>query len=230
MFEKIKVWFMLKIMSIKFAIKIININRVVKSPTLRSVVYHKIFKKVNDAIETENFSADYFIDNHPVWVDYYENNEWEYVGLVCPGIANLGVVSPFVVKVKNSLTDVAVGYLIILPTSFKDDPELEKFVIHHELGHIYFGDLENTEVGECIHDDEKEFRANRFACERLKLSTSVAEEHIRHMGKKILIDTAMFVGADKGKTLDEFIDYIELLLSNNKGINKEINDIRKFSY
>ena len=231
MFNKIKAWFYAQLMSIKFTLKIINVNRAVKSPTLRSTVYHKIFKKINEAIDTGNYnSADYFIDSQPVWVDYYESDAWEFVGLICPGIANLGVVSPFVIKVKNSFTNVGIGYLIIMPTSFKTNDELEKFVIYHELGHVYFGDIEKTEIGECVHALFKEFRANRYACEQLRLDTSVAEEHIRHMGKKILIDTAMLVGVDKGKTLQEFRDYIELLLRNNKGINKEINDIRKFSY
>ena len=232
MFNKIKAWFLLKIMSMKFAIKINNVNRTVKSPSVKSIIYHKIFKKINEIIETGNYdSANYFIDGQPVWVDYFDHDKWEFVGLICPGIVKIGVVSPLIISIKRSFMDEdgeGFGYLIILPTSFKTNDEFEKFVIYHEIGHIAFETYETIEIEKCVcaHDIEKEFFANNYACIKLMLDISVAEEYIRRMGELILIDTTMLIGTHNGKKLKEYLDYIQLLLINNKSINEEINDIR----
>ena len=234
MINKIITWINLKIINFRYMEKIRSCTNI-SDPLFITSCCNKVFDPIRPGMDVncnyKNIYKKYEINNLPVWVKFYDDYAWEDVAIAIPYAFKTGLIVPFSTKICDVNTQEDLGYLVMIPKSFESSDELFiNFVIYHELGHIYYGDLDNSLKGEYLFDIEKEYLANRYSCEQLNLDVNEAAKYLRKSTEKSLISTSIYLDLHRNKTLSEFEEFIKQMVDYNSWINKQIKNIKKIVY
>lgn len=113
-----------------------------------------------------NCNCDYIINGYPIWVEPIDSSEYLKLGNIFPNISNFGLISPVCSGLFDSQDRTKMfGYIILIPFEYLDDMKLYEFVLGHELGHISYGHLLNSN-GKIVNDDAKEIDVDKYSLTR----------------------------------------------------------------
>lgn len=167
MFDKIKAfWALQKIsfyISYEMAYKA-SLNNM--NFTKKNYLLSKIFNRPAEYIDSvcNVYNHDYTTSGgEPIWVVELDTSDYVDAAAVIPVIARIGLVAPFVTNVINLATKDHVGYMIIIPSTFKNvDEKVKKFLIGHEIGHIESGHMFQIKNGTVSRKISREYEADLF--------------------------------------------------------------------
>jgi hypothetical protein len=117
-------------------------------------VFQKLVERANDYIEHDKETYDFKTEcdgddtgkEYPIWIETIEDSDFFLLGRYIPTMYNLGVITPIVSPVVNTETNELKGFLIVVPKSYRQEKDLERFTIGHEFGHIANGDFIGVDV------------------------------------------------------------------------------------
>ena len=162
MFEKIKYLIEMNIIGFWYSFYT-NYMKIKFSSTFSTRVFNRPIEYLNDP---SNVKCDYIIGGYPVWVEPIECSEYLKLGTIFPNISNFGLISPVCSGLFDSQDRTKVfGYIVLIPFEYFDDMKLYEFVLGHELGHISYGHLLNSN-GKIVNDDVKEIEADKYSLTR----------------------------------------------------------------
>ena len=133
-------------------------------------VFEKLVKRANDYVEYNKETYDLKTEcdgddtgkEYPIWIETIEDSDFFLLSRFIPTMYNLGVITPIVSPVVNTETNELKGFLIVVPKSYRQEKDLERFTIGHEFGHIVNGDFIGVDVTEkkLVTSDEIESLAD----------------------------------------------------------------------
>jgi hypothetical protein len=133
--------------------------------TKKNYLLSKIFDRAAEYIDSLYCTNwDYITSGgEPIWVVELDPSDYVDAAAVIPVITRIGLVAPFVTNVINLATKDHVGYIIIIPSTFKDvDEKVKKFLIGHEIGHIESGHMFQIKNGTVSRKISREYEADLF--------------------------------------------------------------------
>ena len=162
MFDKIKYIIEMNIVGFWYSFYT-NYMKIKFSSTFSTRVFNRPIEYLNNP---SNDKCDYIIGGYPVWVEPIECSEYLKLGTIFPNISNLGLISPICSGLFDSQDRTKVfGYIVLIPFEYFDDMKLYEFVLGHELGHISYEHLLDSN-GKVVNDDGKEIDADKYSLTR----------------------------------------------------------------
>ena len=162
MFEKIKYLIEMNVIGFWYSFYT-NYMKIKFSSTFSTRVFNRPIEYLNDP---SNVKCDYIIGGYPVWVEPIECSEYLKLGTIFPNISNFGLISPICSGLFDSQDRTKVfGYIVLIPFEYFDDMKLYEFVLGHELGHITYKHLSDSN-GKIVNDDGKEIKADQYSLTR----------------------------------------------------------------
>ena len=126
-------------------------------------VFNRPIEYLNDS---SNVKYDYIINGYPVWVESIKCSEYLKLGNIFPNISNVGLISPVCSELFDSRDRTRMfGYIVLIPFEYLDDMKLYEFVLGHELGHISYKHLSDSN-DKIVNDDVKEIEADKYSLTR----------------------------------------------------------------
>ena len=126
----------------------------------------RVLNRPTDYLNGLSDKCDHIINGYPIWVEPIECSEYLKLGNIFPNISNIGLISPVCSELFDSRDRTRMfGYIVLIPFEYLDDMKLYEFVIGHELGHISYRHLPDSN-GKIVNDDVKEIEADKYSLTR----------------------------------------------------------------
>lgn len=174
--------------------------------------------------------CDYIINGYPIWVEPIDSSEYLKLGNIFPNISNFGLISPVCSGLFDSQDRTKMfGYIILIPFEYLDDMKLYEFVLGHELGHISYGHLLNSN-GKIVNDDAKEIDVDKYSLTRHPdgyLSVRDCVSGLNKIFEISISSTIKSIPYLKKKYENKIDDVISRFKKYNKSYKKRLNAISK---
>ena len=172
----------------------------------------RVFNRPSDYLNNQsNCNYDYIIGGYPVWVEPIDSSEYLKLGNMFPKISNVGLISPICSELFDSQDRTKVfGYIVLIPFEYLDDMKLYEFVLGHELGHITYKHLSDSN-GKIVNDVEKEIDADKYSLTRHPDEYLTNEDCISGLNKifeisiKSTIENIPYLKKKYGNEIDDVI-------------------------
>ena len=172
----------------------------------------RVFNRPSDYLNNQsNCNYDYIIGGYPVWVEPIDSSEYLKLGNMFPKISNVGLISPICSELFDSQDRTKVfGYIVLIPFEYLDDMKLYEFVLGHELGHITYKHLSDSN-GKIVNDVEKEIDADKYSLTRHPDEYLTIEDCISGLNKifeisiKSTIENIPYLKKKYGNEIDDVI-------------------------
>ena len=190
----------------------------------------RVFNRPTDYLNGLSDKCDYIINEYPVWIEPIECSEYLKLGNIFPNISNVGLISPICSELFDSRDRTRIfGYIILIPFEYFDDMKLYEFVLGHELGHISYRHLPDSN-GKIVNDDGKEIEADQYSLTRhpdeyLTISDCISGlNKIFEISIRSTIENIPYLKKKYGNKIDEIVYRFKKY---NKSYKKRLEAISK---
>lgn len=190
----------------------------------------RVFNRPTDYLNGLSDKCDYIINGHPIWVEPIECSEYLKLGNIFPNISNVGLITPICIELFDTRDRTKIfGYTVLIPFEYFDDMKLYEFVLGHELGHISYGHLPNSN-GKIVNDDEKEIEVDKYSLIRHPDEYLTVNDCVSGLNKIFEISiksTIMSIPYLKKKYENKIDEVISRFKKCNKSYKRRIEAISK---